>query len=615
MPTPQSDLLTYALAAIEAAAPDPVEIGRLYEAVERAVDLDSGDLEPPMLRGRPTGEPSWRRNLRNALQQEKTAGRLANVAPGSWALPRPDPDRHVDPEGAWGEVAAEAGARVGEVFESLERGQRYRVRGVGGGRVVVDRLDGSKPATLSAGEVRRAVVALNAAGGRTARRTLNYTVAKETAVVHLHPALSWDGGDVVAALRGDGGGRPTTATEALARLTRADLLRAVDALDAGTETAFANSTTYDVVHGGQRYAPLQVVALAAEPLLGRPLRPHSDGAVDPDAVVKGGAGTPAFRALERAGFEVVPKGAGPPSTRPAQRRPARYWALAADPRVYRIEEAVRELRRPDLWTTRGRDLREGDRIVVWRTSGGGGPRGVVALGEVVGPVREIADADNPYWVAPDDAVGPRVPVAYAVPPGLPLFLGDDGDGPARALSVARARGGTVFNVSPDEWDELVGAVGDYAAARDEAEADAEEARVLESDLPPTEKDQVVRARRGQGVFRRRVEAVEAGCRLTGTTDPSLLIASHIKPWRDSTDAERLDGHNGLLLAPHVDRLFDAHLISFEDDGAVLVASPRIREEMVRWGLDPEANVGPFADRQGTYLAHHRAEFADTASRS
>ncbi len=334
--------------------------------------------------------------------------------------------------------------------------------------------------------------------------------------------------------------------------------------------------------------------------LDSPLVPHSSD--DAGAVIKGGVGSPCFRALERCGFDVVLKGTGEERPEP---RPTRFWALAADPRVYRIEEAVAELHEPDLWTTKGRDIREGDRVVVWRTSGGNGPRGVVALGEVVGPVRDTADAGNPYWQTPDDEVAPRVPVHYVVPPGLPIFLGEEGDGPVRALSVSRARGGTVSNVTPEEWDALSDASGGYDRARLEADNDAEEARIVGSALPPTETDQVVRARRGQGVFRRRVEALEAGCRLTGTTDRSLLVARHIKPWRSSTDAERLDGHNGFLMAPHVDRLFDGGLISFADDGSVLVQERWVRDEMARWGLDPDANVGPFSERQRGYLAYHR----------
>lgn len=86
------------------------------------------------------------------------------------------------------------------------------------------------------------------------------------------------------------------------------------------------------------------------------------------------------------------------------------------------------------------------------------------------------------------------------------------------------------------------------------------------DIPSTEATQLIKARRGQGLYKSRVELLEEGCRVTGVRRPQHLVASHIKPWRDSTDAEKLDGHNGLLLSPHVDHLFDRAYISFSDSG-------------------------------------------------
>jgi hypothetical protein len=41
--------------------------------------------------------------------------------------------------------------------------------------------------------------------------------------------------------------------------------------------------------------------------------------------------------------------------------------------------------------------------------------------------------------------------------------------------------------------------------------------------------------------------IEWQCRITGVDNPVHLVASHCKPWRDSTNEERLNGENGLLL--------------------------------------------------------------------
>jgi putative restriction endonuclease len=88
--------------------------------------------------------------------------------------------------------------------------------------------------------------------------------------------------------------------------------------------------------------------------------------------------------------------------------------------------------------------------------------------------------------------------------------------------------------------------------------DALEKEIInDAGLDTTTKQQIVLARQGQGIFRARIFEFERACRLTNVENPGLLIASHIKPWRMCNTAfERLDGANGLLLTPHVDRLFD-----------------------------------------------------------
>jgi predicted restriction endonuclease len=102
-----------------------------------------------------------------------------------------------------------------------------------------------------------------------------------------------------------------------------------------------------------------------------------------------------------------------------------------------------------------------------------------------------------------------------------------------------------------------------------AESTAQNAIEGRTDIGDTQKQQLVQARRGQGIFKANVRLNESKCRFTGVTDPRLLIASHIKPWAISNDREKLDGCNGLLFSPHIDRLFDRGFISFKDDGTVL----------------------------------------------
>jgi putative restriction endonuclease len=105
--------------------------------------------------------------------------------------------------------------------------------------------------------------------------------------------------------------------------------------------------------------------------------------------------------------------------------------------------------------------------------------------------------------------------------------------------------------------------------------------------------QLINARIGQGVFRARVELVETACRVTGIVDRRYLRATHIKPWKDADDSEKLDGANGLLLSPHIHHLFDRGHISFADDGTLLISrhlNPYVRKA---WGLERPAPAHPF----------------------
>lgn len=123
----------------------------------------------------------------------------------------------------------------------------------------------------------------------------------------------------------------------------------------------------------------------------------------------------------------------------------------------------------------------------------------------------------------------------------------------------------------------------------------------------TEAEAVVRQRIGQDLFREALlEYWEGRCAVTGLAVPELLRASHAKPWKDATDTERLDVHNGLLLAVHLDALFDRGLLGFADDGAALL-SPHLPADAIAMmgmqdGVPPLRRVG---DGHRPYLQYHR----------
>jgi predicted restriction endonuclease len=96
--------------------------------------------------------------------------------------------------------------------------------------------------------------------------------------------------------------------------------------------------------------------------------------------------------------------------------------------------------------------------------------------------------------------------------------------------------------------------------------------IMNNSYAETDKVALVNSRIGQGVFRQELFSYWKGCAVTGYKTPSMLVASHIKPWRDSNNQERLDTYNGLLLIPNLDRAFDTGFISFDSKGEILISN-------------------------------------------
>lgn len=135
----------------------------------------------------------------------------------------------------------------------------------------------------------------------------------------------------------------------------------------------------------------------------------------------------------------------------------------------------------------------------------------------------------------------------------------------------------------------------------------EEQVETDASVPETDREAIIRARRGQGLFKQRVMRIETRCRITGVDSPSHLLASHCKPWRDSTNEERLNGENGLLLTPSIDHLFDRGFIGFEDSGNLIISPVAHRPSLQRMGVETERtiNVGTFTEGQRQFLEFHR----------
>ena len=139
--------------------------------------------------------------------------------------------------------------------------------------------------------------------------------------------------------------------------------------------------------------------------------------------------------------------------------------------------------------------------------------------------------------------------------------------------------------------------------------DIEQRHIVAAEIPNTTRQSLISARIGQGLFKERVNQIEHSCRITFVDNPAHLIGSHIKPWRESTNEERLHGANGLLLTPTADHLFDRGFISFENGGEVIISPVVDVVSLKRMGLNPERppRPTPFNTDQKYFLDHHRRE--------
>ncbi|MGO4326274.1 HNH endonuclease [Cupriavidus sp. 2TAF22] len=124
----------------------------------------------------------------------------------------------------------------------------------------------------------------------------------------------------------------------------------------------------------------------------------------------------------------------------------------------------------------------------------------------------------------------------------------------------------------------------------------------------TERLAEVAVRLGQGQFRADLEQeFNSACAVTRLTVLSALRASHIVPWKHSTDAQRLDPKNGLLLSANLDALFDRYMITFRPDGKLAVSKSMTHCDLNKLGPLQDLENKP-CERRAAYLMLHNAEF-------
>jgi hypothetical protein len=121
-------------------------------------------------------------------------------------------------------------------------------------------------------------------------------------------------------------------------------------------------------------------------------------------------------------------------------------------------------------------------------------------------------------------------------------------------------------------------------------------------ISSTEKKRLINSRLGQGEYREDLISLWKGCSITHCNQIDILIASHIKPWRDANNTERIDKFNGFLLLPTLDKLFDKGYISFDKNGKILI-SDKIKKQIDILNINTNMNINIY-DENKKYLEYH-----------
>ena len=128
----------------------------------------------------------------------------------------------------------------------------------------------------------------------------------------------------------------------------------------------------------------------------------------------------------------------------------------------------------------------------------------------------------------------------------------------------------------------------------------------ELDLSKENKKRLSSYRDGQQKFRDELlKKWGYQCAVTGLYHPNILKASHIKPYRDCNKNEAYDVDNGILLSPNIDTLFDQFLISFENDGSIILGNSFTTEEYLTLGVSKKMKLNIVTEGMKKYLKEHQ----------
>ena len=199
-----------------------------------------------------------------------------------------------------------------------------------------------------------------------------------------------------------------------------------------------------------------------------------------------------------------------------------------------------------------------------------------------------------------DAIMPLLPIKYSA-------FQENGDGNQgylypcnELLAIKLLELISDLNIYEEDQEQLEFAIGMIAS---------KERNTLAPVLIETEAAAKVKIRKGQQKFKLGLSPLwENECALCGIELPALLRASHSKPWKDSTDEERLDIYNGLFLCCNHDALYDQGYIAFDGTGKIHISNEINEEDYEKYGIHAKMRVNRREENKKYFKWHKRNIF-------
>lgn len=252
------------------------------------------------------------------------------------------------------------------------------------------------------------------------------------------------------------------------------------------------------------------------------------------------------------------------------------------------------------WSTGSRkhNIGIGDQFILVRL--GTSPKGIVAIGNIASPIFEKKHWDESLAIKGKEISCVKLKIEHL--DSTPLISEEELNERFPQINWTPQSNGTTI---PDFIAEEIFRELDFIKfnSANENIAELEQTIINDISLLETEKQQLIFSRIGQGDFRKLLIKYWGECCITGLKFPALLIASHIKPWKNSNNYERLDIYNGLLLTPTFDKLFDQGFISFSDDGDIIY-SKKIAQHLDTLNLAPNLKIN-LQNEHLKYMQYHR----------